>query len=62
MKNWTVAKKTYFAVFASYLIILAAGWQLYTKVGLFLRTSEWVAHTNQVTAALDEVLLSLVNM
>ncbi len=62
MKNWTIAQKTYAAVIFSYLMIVAAGWQLYTKVELFIRTEAWVSHTNKVTTNLDEVMSSLINM
>lgn len=62
MKNWTIAKKTYFAVIVSYVIIAAVGFTLYSRVTVFLQTEKWVSHTNLVTAKLDQILLSLVNM
>jgi methyl-accepting chemotaxis protein len=62
MKNWTISQKIYVSVIISYLIIIAVGFTLYFKINLFLKTERWVSHTNQVTAKLDKILLSLVNM
>jgi len=62
MKNLTISTKTYLAVLVSYVIIAAAGWQLFSKISLFIQTEQWVSHTNKVTANLDRTLLSLVNM
>ncbi|MFH1497424.1 MAG: methyl-accepting chemotaxis protein, partial [Verrucomicrobiota bacterium] len=62
MKKWTIAKKTYAAVMVSYAIIIAVGVILYARVDGFLQTERWVAHTNLVTAKVNHLLLSLVNM
>ena len=62
MKTLTISSRTTLAAVFSYAIIAAAGWQLYSKIALFIQTEKWVSHTNKVTSNLDQIVISLINM
>lgn len=62
MNKWSITKKTYIALLASYALVAGVGVVLFAKVEEFLQTQQWVAHTNEVTAELNQITLSLVNM
>lgn len=62
MNKWSITKKTYFALLASYALVVGVGVMLFSKVEEFLNTQQWVGHTNEVTAELNLLTLSLVNM
>ena len=58
----TIGKKTSLAILASYLLIAVVGTVLYLNLLKFIQTQHWVAHTNKVTANMDQILASLINM
>jgi methyl-accepting chemotaxis protein len=62
MNKWSITKKTYIALLASYALVAGVGIKLFLSVEEFLQTQKWVAHTNEVTAELNQITLSLVNM
>ena len=62
MNKWSITKKTYISLFSSYALVAGVGVILFVKVEEFLNTQQWVAHTNEVTAELNLITLSLVNM
>lgn len=62
MNKWSITKKTYIALLASYALVAGVGIKLFFRVEEFLLTQHWVAHTNEVTAELNQITLSLVNM
>jgi len=62
MNTWSITKKTYTALLASYALVAGVGVVLLVKVEEFLQAQQWVAHTNEVTAELNQITLSLVNM
>ena len=62
IKDLSIAKKTNLAILTSYLLIALIGCLLYANLLRFISTQGWVAHTNNVTANMEKVLASLVNM